>query len=122
MRGSSPRMTISCRVGKAKRAHQSEPTEMRKAVGTAQVRLCPPYDLLVTSPRVTIEMCGGRPRPSIIIILQQPLDVVELDLRPRRIGEALAQLFEDAADLLHVDLARDHLRELVIFMRAQRPP
>src|SRR6476619_5003485 len=30
-------------------------------------------------------------------ILQQPLDVVEFELRPQRIGEALAQLFENAA-------------------------
>ena len=40
------------------------------------------------------------------IILQQPLDVIELELRAEALAEALAQLFEDAAGALHVDLAR----------------
>src|SRR4029077_18018150 len=35
---------------------------------------------------------------SVSIILQQPLDVVELDLRAVGIGKAAAQLFEDAAN------------------------
>src|ERR1043166_5805617 len=39
-------------------------------------------------------------------ILQQPLDVVELELRTEAFAEAAAQLFEDAARALHVDLAR----------------
>src|SRR2546430_3525938 len=39
-------------------------------------------------------------------ILQQPLDVVELELRAEALAEAPAQLFEDAARALHVDLAR----------------
>src|SRR5690242_17173086 len=47
------------------------------------------------------------------VVLQQPLDVVELELRPRGIAEAAAQLLEDAADALHVDLAGDLLREIV---------
>ena len=47
------------------------------------------------------------------IILQQPLDVIELDLRPRRIGETAAQLLENAADALDVDLAGNLLREIV---------
>src|SRR5690348_3851345 len=46
-------------------------------------------------------------------ILQQPLDVVEFELRAQRIGEALAQFFEDAAGALHVDLAR-HLHGDVV--------
>src|SRR6516165_11266417 len=57
-----------------------------------------------------------------LIILQQPLDIIELDLRPRRIGKTAPQLFEDAADPLHIDFARDHPRQLVIFVRPQRTP
>src|SRR5436190_12029018 len=55
------------------------------------------------------------------IILQQPLDVVEFDLRAVGIGEAAAELFEDAADALDVDLAGDLHREVVAeFATAQR--
>src|SRR5258708_18222176 len=55
-------------------------------------------------------------------ILQQPLDVIELELRPRRIGKTLAQFLEDAARALHVDLARDFHRNVVaIIAPAQRP-
>ena len=39
-------------------------------------------------------------------ILEQPLEIIELDLRAQRIGEAAAQLLENAARALHVDLAR----------------
>src|SRR4051812_16680816 len=47
------------------------------------------------------------------IILQQALDVVELELRAGGVAEAAAQLFEDAADPLHVDLAGDFHGEVV---------
>src|SRR6267154_1101705 len=47
------------------------------------------------------------------IILQEPLDVIELDLRPRRVGEPPAQLFENPAHALHVDLAWDLHRVIV---------
>src|SRR5262249_33077410 len=50
-----------------------------------------------------------------------PLDVVELDLRTVGIGEAPAELFEDAADAIDVDLAGDLHREVVAeFAAAQR--
>src|SRR4051812_19952078 len=54
--------------------------------------------------------------------LQQPLDVVELELRPARLAEAAAQLFQNAARALRVDLA-GHLevRVVVIAAPAQRP-
>src|SRR5262249_11769285 len=55
------------------------------------------------------------------IFLQQPLDIVELDLRSRGIGEAAAQLFEDAAHLLHVHLSRDLAGEIVVFVRTKGP-
>ena len=56
------------------------------------------------------------------IILQQPLDVIELDLRAGRIGQAAAQFFEDAAHPLHVDLAGDLHRVIVgELIVAQRP-
>src|SRR3984957_9634620 len=62
-----------------------------------------------------------RPR-AISIILQQPLDVIEFDLRAGGIGEAAAQFFEDAAHPLHVDLAGDLDREVVAeFAPVQRP-
>src|SRR5438270_7909397 len=44
---------------------------------------------------------------------QQALDVIELELRPLRIGEAPAQLLEDAARPLHVDLAGNFHRHIV---------
>src|SRR5262249_45683790 len=40
------------------------------------------------------------------LILEQPLDIVELDLRPHRIGETTAQLLKNAAGALDVDFAR----------------
>src|SRR6478735_5084841 len=46
-------------------------------------------------------------------ILQQPLDVVELDLRARAIPQAATELLEDAADALGVDLAEDLDRVVV---------
>jgi len=56
------------------------------------------------------------------VILQETLDVVELDLRPGRIGQAAAQFLEDPAHPLDVDFAGNHLRELVAeFVRTQRP-
>src|SRR5262249_20352617 len=57
------------------------------------------------------------------IILQQPFDIVELTLRPRRIAQTAAQLFENPTHALHVDLAGDHPRQFVaIFAPAQRTP
>src|SRR5262245_26165633 len=55
-------------------------------------------------------------------VLQQPLDVVELELRPEGFAEPAAQLFQDAAGALHVDLAR-HLDGGVVAVvaPAQRP-
>src|SRR5581483_4532011 len=46
-------------------------------------------------------------------ILEQTLDVIELELRAIALAETLAQLFEDAARALHVDLAR-HLHGRIV--------
>src|SRR5437660_8263888 len=56
------------------------------------------------------------------LILQQALDVVELELRPECLAEAAAQLLEDAACPLGVDLAR-HLDGgvVAVIAPAQRP-
>src|SRR5579884_1767329 len=56
------------------------------------------------------------------IILQQPLDVIELFLRPADLAIPLAQFLDDAASALHVDLAR-HFDVVVVavFAAAQRP-
>src|SRR4051794_36663651 len=63
---------------------------------------------------------GGERKPSII--LQQPLDVIEFDLRAGRIGEAATQFFQDAAHPLHVDLAGDFHRIIVgEFVGPHRP-
>ncbi len=51
------------------------------------------------------------------IILEQPLDVVELELRPHGLAEALAQLVEDAAGALDVSLER-HLHGRVVIVAA----
>src|SRR5690349_18786338 len=48
---------------------------------------------------------AGAPRARSIIF-QQPLDVIELKLRAEALAEALAQLLENAAGPLHVDLSR----------------
>src|SRR3954470_17658065 len=47
------------------------------------------------------------------VILQQPLDVIEFDLRPGGVAEAATQFLEDAADALDVDLAGNLHREIV---------
>ena len=44
-------------------------------------------------------------RSRCLIILQEPLDVVELLLRAQHVAEAAAQFLDDAARALHVDLA-----------------
>src|SRR4030088_1058399 len=65
----------------------------------------------------------GRPEYEALIILQQPLDVIELDLGPLRIGEAAAQFFQNAAHPLDIDLAGNLHRQIVtVFAPAQRPP
>src|ERR1700754_1255797 len=94
--------TIS-RVAWAK-AHRAVPTVNHDARHGGHASLCPPYG--------TFALKDGS------IILQQPLDVIELGLRPRRIGQSAAEFFEDAADFLHVDLAGDHLRQFVVIVRA----
>src|SRR5690348_7335288 len=61
-----------------------------------------------------------RGEPSII--LQQPFDVVEFDLRTGWIGETAAQFFQDTAHALHVDLA-GNLHGIIVgeFVVAHRP-
>src|SRR5688572_33430255 len=67
-------------------------------------------------------MQSGRSSSTASKILQQPLDIIELELRPQRIGEALAQLFQNAPRALHVDLARHlHGDVVAIVAPAQRP-
>jgi hypothetical protein len=72
-------------------------------VSHAQTISEPSISAGVAGPRVVTVRVGGR-----LVVLQQPLNVVELDLRPRRIGQAAAQLFQDPAHPLHIDLAGDH--------------
>ena len=56
------------------------------------------------------------------VILQQPLDIIEFDLRTRRIGQAAAEFFQDPAHPLHVDLAGNLHRQIVAeFAAVQRP-
>src|SRR3954451_12495812 len=54
------------------------------------------------------------------ISLQQPLDVIELDLRAVAVAEAAAPFFEDAADALHGDFAGDFHRQIVELAAMQR--
>src|SRR5260370_36905523 len=55
-------------------------------------------------------------------IPQQPLDVVELELRAEVLAEAPAQFFQNAPRALHVDLARYLDRGVVaVFTPAQGP-
>ncbi|OKO73931.1 hypothetical protein AC629_36005 [Bradyrhizobium sp. NAS80.1] len=65
---------------------------------------------------------GYKKRRSPHKILQQSLDIVELDLRARGIAEAAAQLFEDAADALGVDLSGDLDRVVVAELAAVKRP
>src|SRR6266567_6709741 len=58
-----------------------------------------------------------------LIILQQPLDVIEFDLRALRIGEAAAKFFQNPAHPLHIDFAGNLHRQIVAeFASMQRPP
>src|ERR1700680_4018342 len=58
-----------------------------------------------------------------LIILQQPLDVFEFDLRTLRIGQPAAEFFQNAANPLHIDLAGNLDRQIVAeFAPMQRPP
>src|ERR1700694_4692631 len=58
----------------------------------------------------------------VLIILQQPLDVIELDLRTLRIGEAAAEFFQNPAHPLHIDFAGNLHRQIVAeFAPVQRP-
>src|SRR5437899_4489594 len=57
-----------------------------------------------------------------LIILQQPLDIIEFDLRALRIGERAAEFFQNAANPLHIDFAGDLHRVLIaVFVPVQRP-
>src|ERR1700730_17973257 len=56
-------------------------------------------------------------------MLEQPLDVIELDLRALRIGQAAAELFENPAHPLHIDFAGNFYRQVVAELApVQRPP
>src|ERR1700683_2432267 len=62
----------------------------------------------------------GRLRRSVI--LQEPLDVIELLLRTQHVAKPPPQLLDNAAGALHVDLARHFHREIVAVIAAvQRP-
>src|ERR1700710_2675374 len=64
-----------------------------------------------------------RPDGRRLIILQEPLDVIEFDLRALRIGKPAAEFFQNPAHPLHIDFAGDLDREIVaIFALIQRPP
>src|SRR5438309_3794022 len=55
-------------------------------------------------------------------IAQQTLDIIELDLRAQRIGEAAAQFLENAPRALDINLARHFYRNVVaVIAPAQRP-
>src|SRR5215467_5825545 len=61
--------------------------------------------------------------PVFLEIPQQPLDVVELELRAEVLAEAPAQFFQNAARALRVDLARHLDRGVVaVLAPAQGPP
>src|SRR5262249_61136443 len=55
------------------------------------------------------------------VILEQPLDIVELELRPHRIGKAAAQLLKNAAGALHVGFA-PHLDPFIPPVATPPPP
>src|SRR3979490_732001 len=61
-------------------------------------------------------------RNCCLIILPQPLDIGEFDLRALRIGEAAAKLFENPAHPLHIDFAGNLHRQIVTeFAPVPRP-
>src|ERR1700712_2426715 len=59
------------------------------------------------------ERCIAPGTRILSVILQQPLDVIEFDLRALRIAEAAAQFLENPAHPLHVDFAGDLDRQVV---------
>src|SRR5262249_57235500 len=55
-------------------------------------------------------------------VLQQPLDVIELELRAEALAEAAAQLLENAPSALHIDLARHfHCHVVAVVTSTQWP-
>src|SRR5258708_9520113 len=72
-----------------------------------------------TSPRKRGEVKRKRP----LIVLQQPLDVIEFDRRTLGIGKAAEEFFQNPADPLHIDFAGNLHRQVVAeFAPVQRPP
>src|ERR1043166_2279223 len=60
-------------------------------------------------------------RRLVLEIPQQPLDVVQFDLRAERVAEAPTQFFENAARALNIDLTRHlHGRIVTVFVPAHR--
>src|SRR5437762_13537887 len=57
-----------------------------------------------------------------LIIFQQPLDVIEFDLRALRIGEAAAEFFQNAANPLHIDFTGDLHRVIIAVFVPLQPP
>jgi hypothetical protein len=51
--------------------------------------------------------CGdaGTREAAFLIILQQPLEVIEFNLRALRIGKTAAEFFQNPAHPLHIDFA-----------------
>src|SRR5580692_8376044 len=56
------------------------------------------------------------------IVLEQPLEVIELDLRTLRVGKTPAKLFENPAHPLHIDLAGNLHRQIVAEILAMQGP
>src|SRR3984893_17530762 len=78
------------------------------------------FDSEAIKPRRSPRHGGARQN---LEIPQQPLDVVELELRAEVLAEAPAQFFQNAPRALHVDLARHLDRSVVaVFTPAQGPP
>src|SRR5690242_20330490 len=57
-----------------------------------------------------------------LIVLQQPLDIIELELRAKALTEALAQFLQDSPCALHVDLTRHLDRGVIAVVAAPQRP
>src|SRR5690242_9444386 len=84
--------------------------------------MCPPCPRTpvshVSGLNITRTMTAEREAIVASVILEQPLEVIQLELRAHALAETPAQLLEDAARALHVHLARHLHGRVVVFVTA----
>ena len=93
MPGIAVRRTASLPLAYARQSIYLEKSHVK----TMDTRVKPAYDTSRHGDAVCAKIA--------LVILQQPLDVIEFDLRALGIGEAAAEFFQYPAHPLHIDFA-----------------